>query len=90
VFLATTTVEDFDRFTEVFSTTGAEKRRQHGSKGATVFRDPNEQDRVWVIFDWDAEGWQQFASDPEVPPIMQDAGHKGRPQVAELGGRYDA
>ena len=90
MFLATTTVEDFDRFTEVFSTTGAEKRRQHGSKGATVFRDPNEQDRVWVIFDWDAEGWQQFASDPEVPPIMQDAGHKGRPQVAEPGGRYDA
>jgi hypothetical protein len=90
MFLATTTVEDFDRFTEVFSTTGAEKRRQHGSKGATVFRDPNEQDRVWVIFDWDAEGWKRFASDPEVPPIMQDAGHKGRPQVAEPGGQYDA
>jgi hypothetical protein len=43
-----------------------------------------------VIFDWDAEGWKRFASDPEVPPIMQDAGHKGRPQVAEPGGQYDA
>ena len=90
MILATTTVEDFDRFAEIFSTKGAEKRRQHGSKGATVFRDPNEDDRVWVIFDWDAEGWQSFASDPEVPAIMQEAGHKGRPQVAELGGRYDA
>lgn len=90
MLLATTTIEDFDRFTKVFSTTGADKRRQHGSKGAVVFRDPNEPNRVWALFDWDAEGWQRFASDPEVPPIMQQAGHKGRPQVAELGGRYDA
>jgi hypothetical protein len=90
MLLATTTVEDFDRFTNVFSTKGAEKRRQHGSKGALVFRDPNEHDRVWVIFDWDLEGWQSFASDPEVPPIMQEAGHKSRPQVPELSGRYEA
>jgi hypothetical protein len=90
MLLATTTVENFDRFTNIFSTKGADKRRQHGSKGALVFRDPNEDNRVWVIFDWDAEGWQQFASDPEVPSIMQEAGHKGRPQVAELSGRCDA
>jgi hypothetical protein len=29
-------------------------------------------------------------SDPEVPPIMQEAGHKGKPQAAEFGGQYDA
>jgi hypothetical protein len=90
MLLATTTVEDFDRFQTIFATKGAEKRRQHGSKGAQVFRDPNADDRVWVIFDWDLEGWQRFASDPEVPAIMQEAGHKGKPQVAELGGRYEA
>jgi hypothetical protein len=90
VFLATTTVEDFDRFTRIFSTTSAEKRKQHGSKGALVFRDPNQADRVWVIFDWDLEGWQSFASDPEIPPIMQEAGHTSRPQVPELSGSYDA
>ena len=89
MILATTTVEDFDRFVEIFSTKGAQKRKQHGSKGSTVFRDPNEDDRVWVIFDWDAEGWQSFASDPDVPAIMQEAGHKGRPQVLELTGTYD-
>ena len=77
MLLATTTVEDYDRFVDIFSTKGADKRRQHGSKGSTVFRDPNESDRVWAIFDWDAEGWQSFASDPEVPGIMQEAGHKG-------------
>ena len=90
MLLATTTVEDFDRFTSVFSTKGAEKRKQHGSKGALVFRDPNEADRVWVIFDWDLDGWQSFASDPDVPQIMQEAGHKGRPQVPVLSGRYEA
>ena len=90
MILATTKVEDFDRFLSVFSTKGAEKRKQHGSKGSTVFRDPNEDDRVWVLFDWDGEGWQNFVSDPDVPAILQEAGHKGKPQAAELGGQYDA
>src|SRR5947208_13813860 len=80
MILATTTVEDFDRFERIFSTKGAEKRKQHGSKGAQVFRDPNEDDRVWALFDWHAEGWQSFVSDPEVPAILQEAGHKGSPQ----------
>jgi hypothetical protein len=90
MLLATTQVEDLDRFLNNFSTQGAEKRKQHGSKGATVFRDPSEEDRVWVIFDWDEQGWQSFVSDPEVPPIMQQAGHKSRPQPAQLVSRYDA
>ncbi len=90
MILATTKVEDLDRFVSIFSTKGAEKRRQHGSKGAQLFRDPNEADRVWALFDWDAEGWQSFVSDPEVPPILQEAGHKGKPQAAEIVGKYDA
>jgi hypothetical protein len=90
MILATTTVEDYDRFLNVFSNAGAEKRKQHGSKGSTVFRDPNQDDRVWVLFDWDAEGWQSFVSDPDVPPILKQAGHKGKPQAAELGGRFDS
>jgi hypothetical protein len=89
MILATANVEDFDRFVKIFSTKGAEKRKQHGSKGSTVFRDPNEDDRVWVFFDWDAEGWQNFVSDPDVPAIFREAGLKGKPQAAELGGQYD-
>ncbi|MGZ5316078.1 MAG: hypothetical protein ACXWF9_09465 [Solirubrobacterales bacterium] len=84
----TTQAEDFDHWLEIFSTKGAEKRKQHGSRGSTVFRDPNEDDRV--VFDWDQDGFQSFLSDPEVPPIMQEAGHKGPPQAAELGGQYEA
>jgi hypothetical protein len=87
MILATTTVDNFDQFLRIFSTKGAEKRKQHGSKGCTVFRDPSQENRVWAIFDWDEKGWASFVSDPEVPPIMKEAGHQGRPQVATLGGR---
>src|SRR3954449_12612288 len=90
VILATTTIDDLDTFVTIYGTKGAEKRKLHGSKGSTVFCDPNESDRVWVIFDWDLEGWGNFASDPEVPPIMQEAGHQGRPQIGELLGRFDS
>ncbi len=90
MMLATTKVENVDRFLKIFSTKGAEKRRQHGCKGSTVFRDPNEADRVWVIFDWDEQGFKNFVSDPSVPPILEEAGHKGKPQAALLGGQYGA
>jgi hypothetical protein len=88
--LATVKVEDFDRFLKVFSTKGAEKRKKHGSKGSVVFRDPVENDRVWVVFDWDEKGWQSFASDPEVPAIQKEAGAKERPQAAKFASKYYA
>ena len=90
MLLATTRVEDIDRFMKVFSTAGAEKRKQHGSKGAIVFRDPAEADRLWAIFDWDEQGWQSFVSDPEVPAVLKDAGHKSKPEAAQFVGRCSA
>ena len=56
MMLATTQVEDVDQFLKIFSTTGAGKRRQHGSKGATVFADPNEEPVLEVAF---LDGQQQ-------------------------------
>ena len=64
MILATTTVENVDRFLGVFGTKGAEKRALHGCKGSTVFRDPTEENRVWALFDWDEAGWAKFVSDP--------------------------
>ena len=84
MMLATTTVADYDRWMEVFAGASLAKRKQHGSAGATVFRDPNDETRVWVLFDWDEEGWQQFVSDPEVPPILQRAGHTSKAKPARL------
>ena len=90
MILATTKVEDVDRFLEVFASKGAVKRAEHGSKGSTVFRDPSEADRVWALFDWDEQGWLSFVSDPAVPPILKEAGHVGKPQAAVLAGTYRA
>jgi hypothetical protein len=88
--LTTVKIEDFDPLLEHFSTKGAEKRKQHGSKGSHVFRDPNDNGRVWVVFDWDEEGYEKLLSDPEVPAIFQEAGLQGRPEKAELAGEHDA
>lgn len=54
-----------------------------------MFRDPNEDDRLWVIFDIDEEGYKSILSDPEMPPIFQEAGLQGRPQSAEPAGQTD-
>jgi hypothetical protein len=90
MILATTQVENVDRFLDVFGTKGAEKRAEHGSKGATVFRDPTEENRVWALFDWDEAGWASFVSDPSVPPVLKEAGHIGKPEAALLLGSYGA
>jgi len=90
MILSTVKIEDFDRFWNTFSTKGAEKRKQYGSKGSQVFRDPNDDERVWVVFDWDEEGYNKLLSDPELPAIFQEAGLKGRPEKAELAREHDA
>jgi len=89
MLLATTTVADFDQFMKVFSTAGAKKRKAHGSRGALVFRDPNQADRVWAIFDWDEAGWQSFVNDPEVPAVMKNAGHTSRPQALPMAAKCE-
>ena len=55
-----------------------------------MYRDPGQADRVWVVFDWDERGWQSFVSDPEVPPIMKEAGHTSKAQALPLAIRCDA
>ena len=90
MILATTTFDDFDTFLEAFSTAGLEKRRGHGSGGSHVFRDPNDPNRAWVVFDWDEEGYGKLMSDPDMPAIFEKAGLRGRPEKAEPAGDYDA
>jgi hypothetical protein len=87
---ATTRVEDFDRWINAFTGPSSPQRKQHGSKGSIIFRDPNETDRVWVIFDRDEPGFQSFVADPEVPPILKEAGHKSKPQAAAFAARCEA
>ena len=88
MILSTTKVEDFDRFLKTFSTKGAEKRKQHGSR-VRVFRDPNEDDRVWVLSTGTRRAGRASSPTPN-PPDLAGSRALGRPQAAELGGQYDA
>ncbi len=83
-------VADFDKFLKTFSTKGAEKRREHGSKGSRVFRDPDDPNRVWVVFDWKLEDYERFLSDPEVPAIAQELALQEPPVKAESVAKYDS
>lgn len=90
MILATTTIGDFDDFWAVFSSKGAKKRRQHGCKGSRVFRDPTDDGRLWVVFDWDQAGWESFLSDPDVKAIFEEAGLRGRPEAVEMVDQLDS
>jgi heme-degrading monooxygenase HmoA len=88
--LATSKIQDLDQFLNTFTTKGAEKRKQHGSSGSHVFRDPNDETRVWVVFDWDEESFRSFLSDPDMEAIFEEGGLEERPQPAELVREHDA
>ena len=64
------------------------------SGGERLVRDPIKravfQHDLWAIFDWDEKGWQSFVSDPEVPAVLKDAGHKSKPEAAQFVARYGA
>ncbi len=84
MILTTVEIEDFDTYWATFSTKGLEKRREHGSRGARVFRIEGDPHRVHVLFDWDRAGFEAFMADPEAPEIMKAAGLRGHPQPTFL------
>src|SRR5260370_29586272 len=72
MILATTTVENVDRFLDVFGTKAADKRALYGSRGSTVFRDPTEENRVWGLFDMDEAGGARVGAHPQTPWFLTD------------------
>jgi len=88
--LSSAKVADVDQFWSKFSTKGAEKRKQFGSKGARAYRDPSDPNKVWAIIDWEMEDYKKFSSDPEVQELFKEAGLQGPPEPAELLGELDS
>jgi hypothetical protein len=82
-------VTDPDRFLEVFETVGAEKRREHGCRGARVYFDPDDAHRVWSVFDWDAKDYDGFLADPEIPAIARELGIEAPPVHAVAATELD-
>lgn len=83
-------VTDPDRFLEIFETVGARKRREHGCRGARVYVDPEDPQRVWSVFDWDATDYDGFLADPEIPPIARALGIRTPPVHAVAATELDA
>lgn len=83
-------VTDPQRFLEVFNTVGADKRREHGCRGASAYFDPDDSHRVWSIFDWDADDYAGFLADPEIPAIAQQLGLQAPPVHAVAASKLDA
>jgi hypothetical protein len=81
VVLGRVTIGEFEQFWSVFTTAGAEKRREHGSRGARVFRSADDPNEVWLLFDWDRAEFEGFLADPEVLPTMRSGGAQGPPEV---------
>lgn len=71
MFVTIAKVSDFGQFIRTFANEGAAKRREHGCRGAHVVRDPDDDQRVWVFFDWAQEDYEGFLADPDIPAIAR-------------------
>ena len=89
MILATTTVEDVDRFLKVFGTKGADKHALHGSKGSIVFRDPPRRTGCGCCSSGTKRAGRTSCPTPRCP-ILKEAGHLGKPDTAALLGQYQA
>lgn len=83
-------VVDPGHFLHVFETVGAQKRREHGCRGASVYLDPDDAHRVWSVFDWDAKDYDGFLADPEIPAIARELGLEAPPVHAVAASELDA
>jgi hypothetical protein len=81
VLLARVRIGDFDQFWSVFTTAGADHRREFGSGGARVFRNTEDPQEVIVLFDWSEEDYARFLADPDTKGIMASAGLQGPPET---------
>ncbi|WP_427159481.1 antibiotic biosynthesis monooxygenase [Aliinostoc sp. HNIBRCY26] len=83
--LAKVSVENLEKFVGVFSTRGAEIRKQHGSLSAEIFKSVEEENTVWVLFQWmSKENFEGFLNDPVVKETMKSSGTIGQPEFIFL------
>ena len=77
-------VDDYDKWKPVYDEDGA-VRKAKGSKGAFVFRNADNRNKVVVLTHWEnMESAKNFAEADELRVTMQKAGVKGQPEVYYL------
>jgi hypothetical protein len=48
------------------------------------FRNREDPDELWVLFDWSKEDFQRFEADPGSAEIMNQAGLQGPPEAVSV------
>ena len=77
-------VEDYDKWKSVYDENGA-MRKDYGSKGASVFHQANDPNRMVVITKWeDMEEAKNFAESEDLKTTMQKAGVISQPEIYYL------
>jgi heme-degrading monooxygenase HmoA len=83
--LGKVSIEDLQKFIGVFSTRGAQMRKQHGSISAEVFKAVEEENTVWVLFEWESKAaFEAFLNDSIVKETMKSSGTMGKPEFVFL------
>jgi heme-degrading monooxygenase HmoA len=83
--LAKVSIENLEKFVGVFCTRGTQIRKQHGSLSAEVFKSVEEENTVWVLFQWiSKENFEGFLNDPVVKETMTSSGTTGKPEFIFL------
>lgn len=83
--LADVAIGDVEQFLQVFTTAGADKRKNHGCLWAQAYAPVDESGRVLVLLAWpDLASFEAFRSDPEVGPTMAEGSAKGPPTFTVL------
>ena len=78
------TVEDFDKWHPVF-TEHASARKDHGSKGARLFRNAEKPNEITILMDWDSfDNARAFFASDTLRSAMQGGGVVGQPDVSFL------
>ena len=75
-----TTIEDDDKWKPVFDDDAAD-RKAAGSGGGQLFRDDQDANVVYILFDWDLEKAREFGQSERLAKKMQQGGVLGPPDI---------
>ncbi|MGZ7136337.1 MAG: cyclase [Methanobacterium sp.] len=79
-------IEDYDKWRSVYDE-NEPNRRDNGSKGAHVFRNPDNSKEVVILFEWDdIDKARKFIESSKLNKRIEKAGFIGEPEVHLLEG----
>ena len=74
-------VEDYNKWKPFFDEHSS-FRAGMGSRGGKIFRNANESNDLFILFEWDnLENAKKFSQSDNLKEIMQKAGVKGMPDI---------